>query len=329
VATVGVDDSFFALGGHSLLAMRLIARVRQEIGITLPLRALFEYLTPNKLAKVIDDRKPLAYNPLLPLRKDGKYPPLFCIHGGGGSGAIYKHLADELDKCQPIWALQARGLEENENYHESLEEMVGDYVDSIRKCYPTGPYSLAGYSFGGVVAQAMARKLESIGENVSALIIFDTHTTFTEFENRDALENLLLINVANELKIDPDEACISDDSFIDKIRADLVKVGMLPEETPIEMVRRMLVQSINCHILTAGYRMKKCNAPILLFKAMNGAELLESESYDWADYTTSEVTIVEVDAKHLDLLWKPSSVACLAKEIQDYLGHQNNKKFIF
>jgi non-ribosomal peptide synthetase component F len=50
VPTVGLDDSFFAIGGHSLLAMRLIARIRQETSLSLPLRALFENPMPEALA---------------------------------------------------------------------------------------------------------------------------------------------------------------------------------------------------------------------------------------------------------------------------------------
>ena len=50
---VGIQDNFFDLGGHSLLATQVISRVRGDLHVDLPLRALFEALTPEELSKRI------------------------------------------------------------------------------------------------------------------------------------------------------------------------------------------------------------------------------------------------------------------------------------
>jgi len=52
-APVGVSDNFFALGGHSLTATRLLARIRADYGVEVPIRAFFSDPTVSGLAAAL------------------------------------------------------------------------------------------------------------------------------------------------------------------------------------------------------------------------------------------------------------------------------------
>jgi acyl-CoA synthetase (AMP-forming)/AMP-acid ligase II len=53
VANVGIHDDFFALGGHSLAAAQITARLRDALGVDVPVAAVFEAPTPAELARVV------------------------------------------------------------------------------------------------------------------------------------------------------------------------------------------------------------------------------------------------------------------------------------
>ncbi|MEM7530550.1 MAG: SDR family NAD(P)-dependent oxidoreductase [Chloroflexota bacterium] len=54
IEQIGIYDEFWALGGHSLLATQVVAQLRQEFGVALPLQALFDEPTAAGLSLYIE-----------------------------------------------------------------------------------------------------------------------------------------------------------------------------------------------------------------------------------------------------------------------------------
>ncbi len=114
------------------------------------------------------------WSPLVPIKPLGTRMPLFCVHALGGEVLYYYRLARHLGADQPLYGLQARPVDgRDEASRVTIEEMAAEYVDAVRSFQPAGPYLLAGYSFGGVVAFEMARQLTGAGEEVALLAILD------------------------------------------------------------------------------------------------------------------------------------------------------------
>jgi amino acid adenylation domain-containing protein len=171
VPSVGVDDSFFLLGGYSMLVLQLISRVKDVLGVTLSVRQVFESPTVAGLAAGNSPTDSLAV--MLPLRGTGTRPPLFCVHPAAGTSWVYSGLLRFLDPARPVYGLQARGLKQPDRAPGSAEELVDDYVEQIRLVQPRGPYSLLGWSVGGLIAHQLAVRLQRDGEQVDLLSIMD------------------------------------------------------------------------------------------------------------------------------------------------------------
>ncbi|KAF9110508.1 hypothetical protein BGX27_006274, partial [Mortierella sp. AM989] len=188
VERVGRHDNFFMLGGHSLLAVKLMGLVRFSLGFEMKLRTLFEAPTIAQLVvklSEVDDTQEDILGVLMPLRPQGNRLPLFCIHALLGLSWSFTGLLKHLHKDQPIYGLQARGLNGGGQLAESIDDMAKDYIGQIRRIQPHGPYQLLGWSFGGNVAHSMAAQLEKLGERVSLLALMDTTTEYSNLEEED------------------------------------------------------------------------------------------------------------------------------------------------
>jgi amino acid adenylation domain-containing protein len=180
IENIGIYDNFFELGGRSLVAVKIMARLEEATGKRLPLATLFEYSTVEKLALRLQvDGKSITWDSLVPIKPQGNKMPIYIVHGAGLNVLLFNALAMNLDADQPVYGLQAKGLNGIDKPLDNMEEIAANYIAEIVAKNPDGPYALAGFSLGGIIAYEMARQLIEAGKEVRMLAMFDTHVTQT------------------------------------------------------------------------------------------------------------------------------------------------------
>lgn len=173
---ISITDDFFELGGHSLIAVKVMSIIEKMTGKRLPLATLFENSTVERLAKLIGaNDQEIKWNSLVPIKTAGTKKPVYLIHGGGLNTLVFKSMSTYMDPDQPVYALQALGLNGKTTLYFSIEEIAAKYISEILQVDPEGPYLIAGYSLGGKIAYEMARQLIASGKEVKMLGIFDTY----------------------------------------------------------------------------------------------------------------------------------------------------------
>ncbi|MDX1532028.1 MAG: condensation domain-containing protein, partial [Rhodothermales bacterium] len=175
VRPVGVHDAFFDLGGQSLQALQLLNRVERAFGRKLPLALLLDGGNPARMAHALRGDGPVpAWATLVPLQPEGTRPPLYCVHSYDGQVLRYRHLARRLAPEQPVYGLQAVGIDGTAEPLTDVGAMAARYVAEVRSVQPEGPYVLLAICFGAAVALEMARLLVEQGHPVPHLFILDT-----------------------------------------------------------------------------------------------------------------------------------------------------------
>ncbi|QHO75456.1 non-ribosomal peptide synthetase [Bradyrhizobium sp. CCBAU 051011] len=180
VPQVGVTDNFFELGGNSILSLKVVARLRQDktFGIEIKLRDLLQKPTIRALladSGAAASAATPAPSALLPLNAAVRgAQPVFCVHGGFGTVFDYGPLARRLEGRRQVIGLQSRMLVDSSWSDGSLDAMAADYANEIRQVQPHGPYSLVGWSLGGLLVTLVAAELERSGERVACLAMVDS-----------------------------------------------------------------------------------------------------------------------------------------------------------
>ncbi|MFC3628004.1 amino acid adenylation domain-containing protein [Paracoccus angustae] len=173
----GTQADFFALGGDSLSAVRLILRIEEETGHDPGLGTVFGHPVLEHLAAALGTaHRDDGLEPLILLADgDRTAAPLFLIHPAGGIAWGYRHLARLIAPARRVWGIQHPGLDLAVPLPGSLDELARDYAARIAAVAPDGPVHLAGWSVGGILAQATAIELAALGRRAGLVAALDSY----------------------------------------------------------------------------------------------------------------------------------------------------------
>ena len=170
----GPEDDFFDVGGDSLKAIELILNIERALGLELSLTLLTEAPKFTRLCEALKEHRSTRYVPLVVLKPGDGSPPVFIIHGLGGNVAGLLPMTRRMNYPGAVIGIQAHGLARKDPPHATVEAMAAEYLTEIKARQPNGPYNLCGYSFGGLVAFEIARRLQESGDDVALVGLFDT-----------------------------------------------------------------------------------------------------------------------------------------------------------
>ncbi|PYH40965.1 non-ribosomal peptide synthetase [Aspergillus saccharolyticus JOP 1030-1] len=171
-----VQTPIFDMGITSIELIKLKKNIEEHLDLTqeLPMITLMTNSTVRDLASALHDlqQKQQEYNPVVKLQGQGSKKPLWLVHPGVGEVLVFLNLAKFLVD-RPVYALRARGFNDGETPFETIEEVVATYHAAIKREQPEGPYALAGYSYGSMLAFEVGKVLESHGDDVRFLGSFN------------------------------------------------------------------------------------------------------------------------------------------------------------
>jgi len=167
-----ITDDFFDLGGHSLLVARLLDEIETETGRRLEVATfLREPTIAGCTAALLSEPQPVR--PIVCLQRGDGAVPLIFFHGDILGGGFYvRRLAPLFGQGQPLYVIAPTQLAPDRPL-PGLEDIAALRVQQIQNEIPRGPYALAGFCIGGVVAFEVARQLAARGEQVKALVMID------------------------------------------------------------------------------------------------------------------------------------------------------------
>ena len=331
IEEIGIDDNFFEMGGSSIMAVKVIAEIEKRTGKRFPLSVLFEYSTVEKFANLLNEGVEIDSDCIVPIKSNGSKVPLFMIHGGGLDVLYFANMSKHLDEEQPFYGIQGIGAKGFDDWHKSIEDMAAHYNQAIVKVNPKGPYAIAGYCVGGIVAFEMTRQLKDQGKEVSLTVLLDSYADSSYYYKSYKQKNLIKHYHRTRRRLTfLKEMLTSWKAFKKRFNAKkehILKKHFDEITTMSELdalaLERFTQATAMMHGILNKYHLKPQSLKVDIFRSKdNAAHLLAPKHLGWKKVAQNGVTIFEIPASDFDMRIVPHD-KILARMLQDILDEKH------
>ncbi len=231
------------------------------------------------------------------------------MHPAGGLAWSYTGLARALDPARGVYGLQARGLDTEQTLPASLDSMAQEYVERMRDIQPSGPYALAGWSVGGILAHAMAAHLRRAGQDVALLALVDAYPADRYRDEAPPDESIALRALLLVAGHDPTSipGRLTKPAVMAFLKATGHPLGTLSDDA-LSAIMRVVQHNSD---LVRGHRHEIFDGDVLYFRAALDHAGTTLSPLDWRPYVTGAIEVHDVQSMHAHLM-SPSAVATIA-----------------
>jgi thioesterase domain-containing protein len=266
------------------------------------------------------------FSELVPLRKSGRTPPLFCVHDGN-----FQQMAAAMQVDQLVYGLRPVNLDTTD-MNLTIEQLAANYLKQVCSVQEHGPYRFAGYSFGGLVAYEMATLLANSGKEVGLLALMDTGAQL-KFRRKlppDERKRIRKIYIADRTK---KYARNLIEGRVDKIWLDASQYAGRLKPIGWKMAQRvsqilgyplpgiMRSQSLMFTAMLRAYTPKEFRGRLVLFRPEERNPEDDVDPYlGWHQYPKHGIDVQFVPGSHATMMQMPN-VATMARKLAPYLEH--------
>jgi len=272
--------------------------------------------------------------PLVQIQAGDEGSPVFFVHPAGGNILCYVTLAAELGTQRSVYGLQSPGTYGNWEPHSDFDRLAQSYVEAITSVRPCGPYYLAGWSMGGLIAFEIASQLEAQGQRIGLLALLDTWILAKNPAAIRQYEAMFLAGFAQELGISIGEFGVpwryaldlGLEEKLDYLSEQCQRSAALASHISLGEFRhllRLFLTNLQCMFAYSPQRYS--GSAVLLRASEQLGEICLNSTVDWPYLVAGGLETIEVPGNHFSMMRQPY-VRTLGAHLSDCIRNADTRE---